>query len=76
MRGGSAPLPESGIYRTILFLLVADVVAGVLIALAGELLWQDPAIRLFGSVLALVGAALYAFFRWLGARQTRRLDGQ
>jgi len=76
VRGDRAPLPDSGIYRTIIFLLVVDVVVGVLIALAGELLWQDPAIKLFGTVLALVGAVLYVFFRWLGAKERRRREGR
>lgn len=66
------PLPQDGIYRTILLVLVVDIVAGTLLALAGDSLFQRPALSTLGTALALIGAALYVFFRFLGARQAKR----
>ncbi len=66
------PLPQDGIYRTILLVLVIDIVAGALLAVAGESLFQRPELSTLGTALALIGAALYVFFRLLGARQAKR----
>lgn len=66
------PLPQDGIYRTILLVLVVDIVAGAILAVAGDSLLQSPALSTLGTALALIGAALYVFFRFLGARQARR----
>ena len=54
--------------------LVIDIVAGVAIAILGDTVLQDPAINTFGAVMALIGAALYVFFRFLGARQAKRQE--
>jgi hypothetical protein len=70
------PLPQDGIYRTILMVLVIDIVAGALLAVAGESLFQRPALSDLGTALALIGAALYVFFRFLGARQAKREAGE
>jgi len=67
-----APLPESGIYRTILWVMVITVIAGGLLAIAGENIYRDPALVHLGTWVALIGGALYAFFRVLGAREARR----
>lgn len=72
MRRDRPNLPEEGIYRAILLVMVATVVLGVLLAIAGETLWHDPAIGRLGAAMALIGAAIYAFFRWLGIREARR----
>lgn len=71
-RRDKEPLPQSGIHRTILWLMVANVVAGVALMLLGGELWEDPAIRRFGTWLAVISGALYLFFRWLARREAAR----
>ena len=72
MRRETPPLPKDGIYRTILWVLGIDIVAGVLLAIAGETLFHSPALSNLGTALALIGAVLYLVFRLLGAREARR----
>ena len=65
------PLPEppkSGIYWTILAVLVADVAIGALLALLGDLVLKNDAVKHFGVGLALLGAVLYLFFRIWGRK--------
>jgi uncharacterized protein YjeT (DUF2065 family) len=64
--------PGDGIYRTILWVMVVTVVLGALLAIVGETQLQDPALRRLGMATAVIGAAIYAFFRVLGAREARR----
>jgi len=66
------PLPDSGIYRFILWLMVATVVCGVILAIAGETLARDPALSRLGAGMALIGGAVYGFFRWRGRREAAR----
>jgi uncharacterized membrane protein YvlD (DUF360 family) len=76
MRRATPPMPNSGIYRLILWLMVATVVCGVILAIAAGTLVQDPALGRFGTGMALIGAAIYGFFRWLGAREARHQQDQ
>ncbi len=64
--------PRDGIYLTILWILVADVLIGAVLALVGDYVLEDPAISRLGVAMALIGGALYAVFRWLGARERAR----
>ncbi|MFQ5775966.1 MAG: hypothetical protein ACE5GS_15705 [Kiloniellaceae bacterium] len=66
------PLPDDGIYRTILWVTAGTVVAGAGLAIAGETVFQDAALSRLGAIVALVGGAVYGFFRWLGAREAKR----
>lgn len=72
MRRDRAPLPDEGIYRTILWVLVGTVVAGAVLSIAGETVLNNPGLSRLGAGIALVGGAIYAFFRWLGRREARR----
>lgn len=67
-------MPDDGIYRAILIVLVLSVVAGVLVMLTGERLFHSAAMERAGGGLALVSGAAYFFFRWLGRRAARRGD--
>lgn len=69
---GDQPPPRGGIYRAILWVMVATVIIGALLAVAGETLYQNPSLARFGAIVAVVAGAIYAFFRWLGRRETRR----
>lgn len=68
--------PKSGIYWTILAVLVGDVVIGAVIALFGDLVLKNEAIKLFGVGLALLGAVLYVFFRIWGRKWLERREQQ
>lgn len=72
MRRAPPPLPQDGIYRTILWALVLTVVSGALVAIAGDTVYHDPAMSRVGTGAALIGAALYVLFRFLGAREAMR----
>ncbi len=65
-------MPDDGVYRAILIVLVVSVVAGVATMLTGERLFHSPAMETAGAGLALVSGAVYFFFRWLGRREARR----
>ena len=69
---GSATVPDDGIFRAILIVLVLSVVAGVLATLAGDLVFHWPALESAGTGIALVCGALYFVFRWLGRLEMRR----
>lgn len=62
-------LPNDGVYRAILWVLVLTVVAGVVFAIVGKTALRDPVMVRVGTGVALVAGAIYAFFRRLGARQ-------
>jgi hypothetical protein len=72
MRRDTPPLPSDGIYRAILIVLVATIVIGALVAVAGDTVLENPAMEQVGTGAALIGAVLYIFFRVLGAREARR----
>lgn len=76
MRRDRPPLPKEGIYRTILWVMVATVVVGAVMAIAGETVYRDPAMSRVGTGAALIGAAIYALFRYLGAREAKRRAGE
>ena len=70
------PLPDDGIYRTILWVIVLTIVAGAIVTIAGQTVWHDPEISNFGAIVALIGGALYVVFRWLGMREAKRRAGE
>ena len=68
----SPPLPRDGVYRAILFVLVASLLLGAMLALAGDLLWHSPGLSQAGTWLALAAGGAYLFFRILGVREARK----
>ena len=64
--------PPDPIYRIILWVLVADVVIGACLALAGEFVWPSAVLRYTGAALAVVAGLISLFFRWLGRREGGR----
>ncbi len=75
MPRNSPPLPGDGIYRAILLVLTLSVCTGVIAVLVGRLAMHNEAVSEAGLWLAMVSAGIYAFFRWLGVRETRRRAG-
>ncbi len=72
----SPPLPDERIYRTILMVLVANLLIGAFCTLAGETLWHNPALSQAGTWLVIASGAAYAFFRVLGVREARKRAAQ
>ena len=64
--------PGDGIHRAILWVMVVTVILGAVLAIIGATRLQDPALGRLGVAIAVVGAAIYAFFRILGVREARR----
>ena len=57
------------IYLGILIALGLTVAAAVLLAVLGGTVWDSPALRLGGTLIAVVAAAIYAAFRVWGRRR-------
>ena len=55
---------------------VFAVLLGAFLAIAGETVLHNPDISLFGAIVALIGGAIYAAFRVLGAREAKRRAGR
>ena len=64
---------QEPIYRAILAILIASVLAGALLTLAGEPLFGSPALADAGLGLAVVCGLLYWVFRILGKRASARV---
>jgi hypothetical protein len=65
-------LPDDGIFRAILLVLVVSAIAGAGLMLTGEYLFRSPAMVTVGTGAALTCGLLYFFFRLLGKREMRR----
>lgn len=65
---------QDPIYRGILWVLVASVLVGAVLTLAGEALFGSRALASAGLGLAVVCGALYWFFRLLGRRARQKRD--
>ena len=74
MRREPPPMPSDGIFRTILWILAASTIGGVLIAIGAETLLESQALNRLGAAVALICGVLYVFFRYLGAREVRRRE--
>lgn len=64
--------PQSGIYLTIMFIMVLNVVLGAGLALVADLVLQNQALKLFGVGLAVVAGLGYLLFRLLGRAELKR----
>ncbi len=64
------------VYRAILAVLVASVLVGGLLTLAGEPLFGSRALTSAGFGMALVCGALYWVFRLIGRRAQRQHEAQ
>ncbi len=67
-------MPQDGIYRAILWALVLSVMAGAIFAILGETVAQSQVMVRVGAGVALVSGAIYAFFRWLGTKESKRRE--
>ncbi len=65
-------MPRGGIYQAILRVLTLTVVTGAALAIWGETGAHDPVMVRIGTGVALVAGIIYAFFRRLGAKQSKR----
>ncbi len=65
-------MPDDGLFRAILLVLVVSAMVGAAIMLSGEYFLQSPEAVRLGTWVAIVCGALYFFFRLLGKREMRR----
>lgn len=65
-------MPNDGLFRAILLVLVVSALLGAAIMLAGEYFLQSPEVVRLGTGIAIVCGGLYFFFRLLGKREMRR----
>ncbi len=73
----AATPPTDGIYRTIQWLMIADVVIGLALVFIGEAVLRQPAMSLVGAGLVVVGGGVLAIFRTLARREAaRRASGR
>ena len=63
---------EEPIFGAILWVLVLSVVAGVVLALVGDLVLGSDAVRNAGTGIGVVSGLIYFAFRWLGKREAAR----
>lgn len=73
MKGGGL-LSDEPIFNAILWVMVLSVVAGVAMALVGDLVLANDAVRNTGTGIGVVSGAIYFAFRWLGKREAARRD--
>lgn len=67
-------MPQDGLYRAILAVLVASTVLGAVVMLAGSYVWHSEAAINAGTGLALISGLAYGFFRLLGKREQERRE--
>lgn len=65
-------MPNDGLFRAILLVLVVSAMAGAAIMLAGEYFLQSPEAVRLGTGIAIVCGGLYFIFRLLGKREMKR----
>ncbi len=65
-------MPDDRIYQAILIVLVVSLLIGAVLALAGDMVWHNPALSQGGTWLVFASGAAYLFFRILGAREARK----
>ncbi len=65
-------MPQDGIYRAILWVMAATVVAGAIFAILGETIAHSQAMVRVGAAVALLAGVIYAFFRRLGMKESKR----
>ncbi len=65
-------MPEDGIFRAILTVLVASTVVGAVMMLAGFYVVRSEVLVNVGTGLALISGLFYGFFRFLGRREQER----
>ena len=65
-------IPNDGIFRTILVVLVITILGGAILTLSGEYYFHDEGVKNLGVGIVLVGGLVYFFFRVLGRREVKR----
>lgn len=65
-------MPNDGIFRAILAVMLFTVIGGVVLAMLGDYVFHDEAMKRVGTGAVLIGGFLYFFFRVLGKREAKR----
>lgn len=69
MNENAPPRPgRDAVYRLIQWVMLSDVLLGVILAGVGAFIMKEPAFVIVGVGLATIGFALFLFFRMLARR--------
>jgi len=69
MTGHTAPRPDrDAIYRLIQWVMLSDVLIGIVLMAVGAFILDARAMVIAGAGLAVIGAAMFFFFRLLARR--------
>jgi len=68
--------PRDGIFTTIMWVLIANVMIGAVMSIAAETMGLSPAVGNVGFGLVVVCGSLYFFFRWFQRKEARRRSEQ
>ena len=66
------PAHDEPIFRAILWVLILSVVAGVGLALTGDLVFGSETMKTTGTGIGVISGLIYFVFRWLGKREAKR----
>lgn len=71
MHSGSTD-PKDAIFTNIMWIMIANVLAGAVMVIAGETMNLSPAFGRVGVGLVVICGGVYFFFRWLQRKEARR----
>lgn len=66
--------PKDAIFTNIMWIMIANVLAGAVLVITGETMDLSPAFSRVGLGLALICGSVYFFFRWLQRKEARRRE--
>ena len=64
--------PQDAIFTNIIWIMIANVLVGAVMVIAGATLDLPPAVGRVGLGLAVICGGIYFFFRWLQRKEARR----
>ncbi|TQV79874.1 hypothetical protein [Denitrobaculum tricleocarpae] len=64
--------PKDAIFTSIMWIMIANVLVGAVLAIAAETMHLPPAVGQVGLGLVLVCGGIYFFFRWFQRKEARR----
>lgn len=68
--------PRDAIFTSIMWIMIANVLAGAVMVIAGETMNLSPAVGQVGLGLVVICGGLYFFFRWFQRKEARRRQDQ
>ncbi|WP_282604715.1 hypothetical protein [Pelagibius sp. Alg239-R121] len=66
--------PKDAVFTNIMWIMIANVLVGAVLAITGATLDLSPAFGRVGLGLAIICGSIYFFFRWLQRKEARRRE--